>query len=66
VQGMAVGGREHTAFRLLTEAQPGGVPIDGIGIQAHKLRTTRFPLDRVQKTLDLGATEVQRSKPKMG
>ena len=58
---MVVRGGEHTAFRLLTEAKRNGVPIDGIGIQAHELRTMRFPLGRVQGP-DLGKTEVQRSE----
>jgi uncharacterized protein YbcI len=34
---MVIGGGQHTAFRLLTEAKANGVPIDGIGIQAHLL-----------------------------
>ncbi len=37
---------------LLKAAVNGGVPFDGIGIQAHEPRTMRFPLDRVQKILD--------------
>ena len=57
---MVVGGGEHTAFRLLTEAKRNGVAIDGIGIEAHALWTMRFPLSRVQKPLDLGKAEVQR------
>ena len=59
---MVVGGDEHTASRSLTEAKRNGVPIDGIGIQAHELRTLRFPLGRVQGPLDPGKTEVQRSE----
>lgn len=43
-------------FKLLTEAIQNGVPFDGIGIQAHEPRTMRFPLDRVQQTLDQYAT----------
>ncbi len=43
-------------FRLLSEAKENGVPFDGIGIQAHEPRTMRFPLDRVQETLDHYAT----------
>jgi GH35 family endo-1,4-beta-xylanase len=39
-------------FRLLTAAKQSGVPFDGIGVQAHEPRTMRFPLDRVQETLD--------------
>ncbi len=39
-------------FRLLTAAGQSGVPFDGIGIQAHEPRFMRFPLDRVQETLD--------------
>jgi GH35 family endo-1,4-beta-xylanase len=39
-------------FKLLTEAKQSGVPFNGIGIQAHEPRTMRFPLDRVQETVD--------------
>jgi len=43
-------------FQLLQTAKQNGVPFDGIGIQAHEPRTMRFPLDRVQQTLDRYAT----------
>jgi GH35 family endo-1,4-beta-xylanase len=43
-------------FRLLTEAKQNNVPFDGIGIQAHEPQNMRFPLDRVQGTLDHYAT----------
>lgn len=39
-------------LKLLTTAKQGGVPFDGIGIQAHEPRTMRFPLNRVQEILD--------------
>ena len=41
-----------TFFKLLTAANQNGVPFDGIGIQAHEPRASRFPLDRVQKILE--------------
>jgi len=43
-------------FKLLEEAKAKGVPFEGIGIQAHEPRTMRFPLERVQETLDHYAT----------
>jgi endo-1,4-beta-xylanase len=43
-------------FELLERALQNGVPIDGIGIQAHEPRTMRFPLHRVKATLDKYAT----------
>ena len=43
-------------FMLLVGAKAGGVPFEGIGIQAHEPRTMRFPLERVQGTLDHYAT----------
>ena len=43
-------------FKLLEEAKASGVPLDGIGIQAHEPRTMRFPLDRVWEILDKYAT----------
>jgi len=39
-------------FELLQEAERSGVPFDGIGIQAHEPRGTRFPLHQVQRFLD--------------
>ncbi|MCY3023346.1 MAG: endo-1,4-beta-xylanase [Planctomycetota bacterium] len=39
-------------LKLLEEAKAGGVPYDGIGIQAHEPRTMRFPLENVRSTLD--------------
>jgi GH35 family endo-1,4-beta-xylanase len=39
-------------FRLLKQAIRSGVPFDGIGIQAHEPRTTRFPLSQVRRILD--------------
>jgi GH35 family endo-1,4-beta-xylanase len=39
-------------FRLLTAANRSGVPLDGIGIQAHEPHGMRFPLDQVEETLD--------------
>ena len=43
-------------FQLLSTALNNAVPFDGIGIQAHEPRATRFPLDQVQRTLDHYAT----------
>ena len=43
-------------FKLLEASKAGGVPFDGIGIQAHEPRTMRFPLEKVQDTLDHYAT----------
>jgi GH35 family endo-1,4-beta-xylanase len=43
-------------FQLLRRAQAGGVPFDGIGIQAHEPRTMRFPLDQVRQILSHYAT----------
>jgi endo-1,4-beta-xylanase len=43
-------------FKLLSAAKQNGIPFDGIGIQAHEPRTMRFPLDRVEETLDHYAT----------
>ena len=43
-------------FQLLAKSKQNGVPFDGIGIQAHEPRSMRFPLARVQKTLDHYAT----------
>lgn len=43
-------------FRLLQKANADGVPYEGIGIQAHEPRMTRFPLERVQAVLDRYAT----------
>ena len=43
-------------FKLLEKAIKDGVPFDGIGIQAHEPRTMRFPLEKVQQTLDRYAT----------
>lgn len=43
-------------FALLQKAQRRGVTFDGIGIQAHEPRTTRFPLEQVWETLDKYAT----------
>ena len=43
-------------FELLTQAVADGVPLDGIGIQAHEPRTMRFPLEQVKESLDLYAT----------
>lgn len=43
-------------YRLLQQAIGEGVPLDGIGIQAHEPRTMRFPLDLVWEVLDQYAT----------
>lgn len=43
-------------FDLLREARSRGVPFDGIGIQAHEPTSMRFPLDRVQRILDMYAS----------
>ena len=43
-------------YELLRNAAKNAIPFDGIGIQAHEPRTMRFPLDRVQATLDKYAT----------
>jgi GH35 family endo-1,4-beta-xylanase len=43
-------------FKLLEQAKANGVPFEGTGIQAHEPRTMRFPLERVQETLDHYAT----------
>ena len=43
-------------FHLLSTAKRNGVPFDGVGIQAHEPRTTRFPLDQVQRIFDHYAT----------
>ena len=43
-------------FQLLSNARKNEVPFDGIGIQAHEPRTTRFPFDQVQRILDHYAT----------
>jgi len=43
-------------FDLLAKAIKAGVPIDGIGIQAHEPLFMRFPLDGVRETLDHYAT----------
>jgi GH35 family endo-1,4-beta-xylanase len=43
-------------FDLLTKAKAGGVPFEGVGIQAHEPRFSRFPLDQVQRVLDHYAT----------
>jgi len=43
-------------FDLLAKAIKAGVPIDGIGIQAHEPLFMRFPLDGVKETLDHYAT----------
>ena len=43
-------------LKLLEDAKRNGVPFDGIGIQAHEPRTTRFPLERVRDFLSQYAT----------